>query len=858
MPKTDKADYFSLEGGDVNDTMTKLHLQLPLLNFDHADYFSNIPLHTFSRADSASSLVFSKPKLHKNATNSISSLASDSTVVGDSSTSLADLSMSTDTLVGENSSTTSPTRSRRNVLQLKLNVPKRSFQQPLSSTFPLGVSEPLYEFDEEESKKCASATTPSFNFAIEAPATPNISSAKHPSLKQSLTAPLTSTACEFTAPVMKKHPTSSDLGTRGDFVASIKSEQSRRLHHVPCQENMRESIVGVSPSIKYISKEETVALLRARHSLEATQLPNVLIIDIRPFADFIKGHISGALNVCLPLTLLKRANFNFLRCMNSLPTYEKSIIQNYMHHYSDEGLQGYSMPPIIVYDSFNGSSGLLHMCKKLVDGSSWDTKNGPPIYLIDEHFLSFANYASDFIDTGKEDIIDINQLTVKPQALGAPSVTKPSLSIDTMKRSPVQQRRSHSITGVPCFGGSFQDVSTPVSNFKLPQHMPTTKFKIRHNEEVFESMVTPVSEQFSLASLTPGEIARLPAWLQDVENNSCLVTDEFNKLEQCEKDRLNGAFSFTSEKPEVCSPGGTTEVCPQINCGLDYGHKNRYKDIFLFDHSRVRLTDGARIKSKRQSCDYINASYLNPLGSLGNVVRDGVSQDDKDELKYIATQGPLRETIGDFWKCVINQKCLLIISLSGELENGVHKCSPFWRAGVYRSGENIIKVEIEKEEKQGNLMLRSFKLSSDSEVFHRALQVHLCNWADMSSSVDPKDLIDLVTIKRHVLNRVRHRSQYHTITHCSAGCGRTGVFCAVDAIVNLSKSNGGSFEFAKNPVYSMVNNLRRERILMVQTMRQYFLIYDTLVHHVLHGAKLWIGDLNIVNDFISRVNEGGN
>lgn len=847
MPSSekDKADYFSFESAEVNEPMTKLHLQLPLLGFDSAtDYFSNLLLASFS-----------KPKLHKNAANSISSLTSDSTVFGDSSF-LTDLSMSTDTLYSEASSHSSPTKNRKNTTLLKLNVPRRSFQQPLSLTFPLGVSEPLYEFEEED-KKCASATTPSFNFTSDSPNTPTGPLRQPPTLKALLTAPLSLTGTSFAPPPFTKHPTSGDLG-RSDYVASIKSQQSRRLSQVAVQEDLRESISGISPAIKYICLEEAEALLRARRVLESTKLPSVLVIDIRPFADFVKGHISGALNVCLPLTLLKRANFNFLRCMNSLPTYEKSILQNYMHHYSDESFQGYSMPPIVVYDSTNKSSGLLHMCKKLVDGSSWDMKNGPRICLIDDNFLKFAQTHSEFIDTGKEDLIDINSLAIKPQNFGAPAVTKPSLSIDTMRRSPVQQRRSQSLTGVPTFGGSIQDISTPVSNFKLPRDIPMSKFKIRHNEEVFESLVTPTHEQFSLSRLMPEEMARLPAWLQAVEKNPCMVTEEFNKLEQCEKDRLNGAFSFCENKPEISTPGGSSELCPQINCGLDYGHKNRYKDIFLFDHSRVRLTDGARVQSRSQLCDYINASYLKPLTSYDHMVQGDVTQDDIDGLNYIATQGPMRETIGDFWKCVINQKCLLIISLSGEFENGVHKCSPFWKAGIYRSGDNIIQVEINREEIQGNLVIRSFNVSLDGKVFHRVLQLHLSSWEDMSSAVDPKDLINLVTIKSSVLNKVRRRPQYHTITHCSAGCGRTGVFCTVDTIVNLSKCNGGSLDFTCNPVYAMVNNLRRQRILMVQTMRQYYLIYDTLVHHALHGAHEWLGDLNIVNDFVSQVNEATN
>lgn len=867
LPKADNGDYFSLEACDVNNSMSKLHLQSPLLNFDHADYFSNLPPHTYVRGDSNAPLALLKPKFHKPTGNSISSFNSDSTVVGDCSTSLADLSLSTDTLVGGSSSnintssenavsaTASPKRSRRNVPPLKLNVSRRSLNQPLSSTFPLGISEPLYEYDEDDPKKCQSATTPRFDFHKDTPATPLLASFGPPSLKLYKTAPLTLSDTEYEAPTIKKNPTLPNLTGKNGVAATLHSVQANRLYQVPAQESMRDSILGVSQSVKFISGKEAVALLEARHVGESSQLPDLLVIDIRPFADYIKGHITGAFNVCLPLTLLKRANFNFLRCINSLPTYEKSIFQNYIHHYANNAdAENYSMAPILIYDSFNGSSGLYHMVKKLVDGSCWSTINGPPIYLINEHFSTFSLSAPEHIVFGKENTTDLDLLPVKPDTADLSCTTKPSLSIDTMKRSPIQQRRSHSLTNVPLSANAFLGISTPVSNFKLPQFIPQPKFKIRHNEEVFGSMVTPVSEEFKLATLTLPELASLPSWLQVVEKNSGLITDEFNKLEQSEKDRLNSAFSYNGSKLEVCTPGGSSESCPKINCGLDYGHKNRYKDIFLFDHSRVRLTDGSRVRSSFQTCDYINASYLNPMDSLCDMINKPVAHSDADDLRYIATQGPLKETIGDFWKCVINQRCLLIVSLSSEVENGVHKCSAFWKAGTYRSGDNIIEVAIEREEVRGNLVLRSFRLSSDSEVFHRALQVHLSNWADMSSSVDPQDLIDLVSIKRRILSLVTHKPRYHTITHCSAGCGRTGVFCAVDSIVNLSKWNGGSFDFERNPVYSMVNNLRRQRILMVQTMRQYFLIYDTLVHHVLHGARAWPGD-DMVDEFISRVNE---
>lgn len=70
--------------------------------------------------------------------------------------------------------------------------------------------------------------------------------------------------------------------------------------------------------------------------------------------------------------------------------------------------------------------------------------------------------------------------------------------------------------------------------------------------------------------------------------------------------------------------------------------KNRYANIHAYDHSRVILT---RFQGDPGS-DYINANYIR--GYYG-------------DMEYIAAQGPLPETVSDFWRMIWEQSCTAVV-----------------------------------------------------------------------------------------------------------------------------------------------------------------------------------------------------
>lgn len=84
--------------------------------------------------------------------------------------------------------------------------------------------------------------------------------------------------------------------------------------------------------------------------------------------------------------------------------------------------------------------------------------------------------------------------------------------------------------------------------------------------------------------------------------------------------------------------------------------KNRYDDVWLSDEYRVVL--------KNRENDYIHASY--------------VSMINEKTPKYICCQGPVNETVEDFWAMCYQENAGTIVMLCELVEAGSEKCAAYW------------------------------------------------------------------------------------------------------------------------------------------------------------------------------------
>ncbi|ELK23841.1 Receptor-type tyrosine-protein phosphatase eta [Myotis davidii] len=221
--------------------------------------------------------------------------------------------------------------------------------------------------------------------------------------------------------------------------------------------------------------------------------------------------------------------------------------------------------------------------------------------------------------------------------------------------------------------------------------------------------------------------------------------------------------------------------------------KNRYNNVLPYDISRVR----EKVQT-HSADDYINANYMPGYHSK------------KD---FIATQGPLPNTLKDFWRMVWEKNVYAIVMLTKCVEQGRTKCEEYWPSKQAKDYGDIA-VAMTSEIVLPEWTIRDFivknKQTSDS---HALRQFHFTSWPDHGVP----DTTDLLINFRYLVRDYMKQSPPESpiLVHCSAGVGRTGTFIAIDRLIYQIEN-----EYSVD-VYGIVYDLRMHRPLMVQTEDQY-------------------------------------
>ncbi|XP_061221104.1 receptor-type tyrosine-protein phosphatase delta isoform X38 [Neopsephotus bourkii] len=234
--------------------------------------------------------------------------------------------------------------------------------------------------------------------------------------------------------------------------------------------------------------------------------------------------------------------------------------------------------------------------------------------------------------------------------------------------------------------------------------------------------------------------------------------------------------------------------------------KNRYANVIAYDHSRVLLSSIEGIPGS----DYINANYI-----------DGY----RKQNAYIATQGALPETFGDFWRMMWEQRGATVVMMTKLEERSRVKCDQYWPSrGTETYG--LIQVTLLDTVELATYCVRTFALYKNGSSEKREVrQFQFTAWPDHGVPEHPTPFLAF-------LRRVKTCNPPDAgpmVVHCSAGVGRTGCFIVIDAMLERIKHE------KTVDIYGHVTLMRAQRNYMVQTEDQYIFIHDALLEAVTCG-----------------------
>ncbi|XP_062419362.1 protein tyrosine phosphatase receptor type Fa isoform X9 [Pungitius pungitius] len=326
-------------------------------------------------------------------------------------------------------------------------------------------------------------------------------------------------------------------------------------------------------------------------------------------------------------------------------------------------------------------------------------------------------------------------------------------------------------------------------------------FKRKRTSPAKEEHMAGVKDSLLTHSSDPVEMRRLNYQTQGMREHPpislCDLADYIERL------KANDGLRFSQEYESV-DPG---QQFTWEHSNLEVNKpKNRYANVIAYDHSRVILTpvDGV------PGSDYINANYI-----------DGY----RKQNAYIATQGPLPETLSDFWRMMWEQRTCTIVMMTRLEEKSRVKCDQYWPSrGTETYG--MIQVAMLDTVDLATYSVRTFALYKNGSSEKREVrQFQFMAWPDHGVPEYPTPTLAF-------LRRVKACNPPDAgpmVVHCSAGVGRTGCFIVIEAMLERMKHEKSV------DIYGHVTCMRAQRNYMVQTEDQYIFIHEALLEAATSG-----------------------
>ncbi|KAK4183058.1 putative tyrosine-protein phosphatase [Podospora australis] len=555
--------------------------------------------------------------------------------------------------------------------------------------------------------------------------------------------------------------------------------------------------------------------------LEKDDGADVLLLDIRVSPQFAQGRVRGALNLCIPTTLLKRATFNLQKLQQ---TFQADRDQ-------DKFANWQNISHLVVYDAASSdkrdATSAINMIKKFTnEGYSGTTS------ILSGGFSAFAAAYPNLVDRS-------SNMASQSLSLGASSGSVPN----GLK------------SGIPPVIGG---VMLPTAMDKVDPFFSN----IRQNQDLVDGV-----GQMDVGVPSGLKEDNLPRWLREAveaSDHGKKVSDKFLRIELSEQSRMKDAYSAFN--PHDARRPPEKESAVQLS-GIEKGGKNRYKDILPFEHARVKLQG-----RPNGACDYVNASHIHASRSYKRyIASQGPLPATFEDFWSVVWDNDVRvivmltaESEGGQLKChpywkgrdfgPIRLRVLSEKKISLDIDKHRPGASP--EVPATETEQNMVSSKPEGGRRRANttttlhdnqaqpnansetpyVTIRKFALSHAAHPFapiREITHLHYTSWPDFGAPAQPSHLLALVELA-NVMQRasmpndsttdngrtdstttyfdrgvdgrepsgfgqggIASRNWYEApesneharpmLVHCSAGCGRTGTFCTVDSVIDMLK-----------------------------------------------------------------------
>ncbi|XP_071490732.1 receptor-type tyrosine-protein phosphatase mu-like [Diadema antillarum] len=267
--------------------------------------------------------------------------------------------------------------------------------------------------------------------------------------------------------------------------------------------------------------------------------------------------------------------------------------------------------------------------------------------------------------------------------------------------------------------------------------------------------------------------------------------------------------------------------------------KNRFENIIAYDHSRVVLetVDGD------PHSDYYNANYIRNF---------------RGEKVIIASQAPNEASLTDFWRMIWQENVETVVMVTALTQNGKDECTQYWPEETRSINIGNFSIFLFEEHTFSDHVIRELDVKMGrSEEKRTVTQFHYMSWSKKEVPEDYTTLLDFVdVVLRHHTTMPLFKRNRPMLVHCSAGAGRTGTFLTLYNMLFMMR------EIEKVDIFGFVNQMRENRIKMVDTQDQYLFIYNALLevyflgqtHTPVAQFKKKLSTLNRVDPKTKKIN----